>query len=79
MMLSTRGRNDGCEPHHAIEKSLMMYWSSCGGIQAVFLWELRVAVVLGLGYEGGEGREEEGGGVTTERCLFPFIYYDPHA
>ena len=45
---------------------------------AVFVWELRVANVLGLDCEGGEGGEK-GGEVTTGRCSFPFIYYDPHA
>ena len=57
MMLDTRGWDSGCEPHYAIKKSLIVYWSSCGSDQAVCLEELLETDAFGL----KEGSDHMGG------------------
>ena len=34
MLLGTEGRDNGCEPHYGIKKSLIVFWSGCGSDQA---------------------------------------------
>ena len=79
MMLGTRGWNDGWEPHYAIKKSLMVYWSRCGGVlQYSFgncVWQMFWGWIMKR--EKGEKKKEEEspqGGAPTRLFIMTHMH-----